>query len=61
MTGRPAGRWIKDCDGDSVSFNFEEGKDPSYPNVFSRPLTLQEIDMKVVSLVSEVWSSVIFN
>jgi hypothetical protein len=50
-----------DCDRNSVSFNFKEGKDPSYPNVFSRPLTLQEIDLKMVSLVFEVWSSVIYN
>jgi hypothetical protein len=49
-----------DCDQDSVSFNFTEGKDPSYPNVFSRPLTLQETDMKMVSPVSEASSSVIF-
>jgi hypothetical protein len=50
-----------DCDQDSVSFNFKEGKDPLYPNVFSRPLTLQEIDMKMVSPVSEASSSVIYN
>jgi hypothetical protein len=50
-----------DCDQDSVSFNFKEGKDPSYPNVFSRPLTLEEIDMKMVSPVSEPSSSVIYN
>jgi len=46
-----------DCDQNSVSFNFKEGEDPSYPNVFSRPLTLQEIDMKMVSPVSGTWSS----
>ncbi|KIM75920.1 hypothetical protein PILCRDRAFT_91823 [Piloderma croceum F 1598] len=37
-----------DCDWNSISFNFKEGKDPSYPNVFSRPLTLQGIDMKML-------------
>jgi hypothetical protein len=50
-----------DCDQNSVFFNFKEGKDPSYPNVFSRPLTLQEIDMKMVSSVSEASSGMISN
>src|SRR5882724_2813524 len=61
MNGWPAGCRTMDYDRNSVSFNFKEWKDLSYPNVFSRPLTLQEIDMKMVSLVSEVWSSVIYN
>src|ERR1700679_3158483 len=60
MTGRPAGCRTMDCDWNSVSFNFKEGEDPSYPNVFSRPLTLQEIDMKMVSPVSGTSSSVLF-
>src|ERR1700691_1307033 len=60
MTGRPAGCRTMDCDRNSVSFNFKEGEDPSYPNVFSRPLTLQEIDMKMVSPVSGTSSSVLF-
>jgi hypothetical protein len=61
MTGWPAGCQTMDCDWNSISFNFKEGKDSSYPNVFSRPLTLQEIDMKIVSPVSEAWSNVVYN
>jgi hypothetical protein len=60
MNGWPAGCRTMDCDQDSASFNFTEGKGSSYPNVFSRPLTLQETDMKMVSPVSEASSSVIF-
>jgi hypothetical protein len=49
-----------DCVRNSISFNFKEGKDSLYPNVFSRPLTLQEIEMGMVSPVSEACSSVVF-
>ena len=43
-----------------MEFRILQLQDPSYPNVFSRPLTLQETDMKMVSPVSEASSSVIF-
>ena len=44
MNGRPPGCRTMGCDRNSASFNFPEGKDSSYPDVFSMPLTLLHED-----------------
>jgi len=43
-----------------VSFNFEEGKDTSYRNVFSRLLTLHEVSslLQLVIYVLKYWFTV---
>ena len=60
MTEQPAGCQMMDCDRDSVSFNFEEGKDTSYRNVFSRLLTLHEVSslLQLVIYVLKYWFTV---